>query len=85
MPNSTRSKKKSRSPIDIFYEARKLSKRTKLNRRAKSYSKKSRSPIDIFYEARKLSKRTKLNRRAKSYGKGTRKSKRKRRGGCGCK
>ena len=40
MPNSTRSKKKSRSPIDIFYEARKLSKRTKLNRRAKSYSKK---------------------------------------------
>ena len=47
--------------------------------------KKSRSPIDIFYEARKLSKRTKPNRRAKSYGKGTRKSKRKRKGGCGCK
>ena len=70
MPNSTRSKSKY-SPVDIFYEARKLSKR-KLNRKAKSYNK-SRSPIDIFYEAAKIDKKTKLNRQAKPYGKGTRK------------
>ncbi len=80
MPNSTRSKSKY-SPVDIFYEARKLSK-NKLNRKAKSYKKKSISPsrvpsqfspIDIFYEAAKMTKKTKLNRKAKSYGSGTRK------------
>jgi hypothetical protein len=71
MPNKTRSKSKY-SPVDIFYEARKLSKR-KLNRKAKSYKKKSRSPIDIFYEAAKMDKKTKLNRKAKSYGSGARK------------
>jgi hypothetical protein len=71
MPNKTRSKSKY-SPVDIFYEARKLSKR-KLNRKAKSYKKKSHSPIDIFYEATKMAKKTKLNRKAKSYGSGARK------------
>ena len=71
MPNKTRSKSKY-SPVDIFYEARKLSKR-KLNRKAKSYKKKSHSPIDIFYEAAKMAKKTKLNRKAKSYGSGARK------------
>lgn len=71
MPNKTRSKSKY-SPVDIFREARKLSKR-KLNRKAKSYKKKSRSPIDIFYEAAKMDKKTKLNRKANSYGSGARK------------
>ncbi|MDB4342610.1 hypothetical protein OAA07_00015 [bacterium] len=71
MPNKTRSKSKY-SPVDIFYEARKLSKR-KLNRKTKSYKKKSHSPIDIFYEAAKMDKKTKLNRKAKSYGSGGRK------------
>jgi len=71
MPNKTRSRSKY-SPVDIFYEARKLSKR-KLNRKTKSYKKKSHSPIDIFYEAAKMDKKTKLNRKAKSYGSGARK------------
>jgi hypothetical protein len=71
MPNKTRSKSKY-SPVDIFYEARKLSKR-KLNRKTKSYKKKSHSPIDIFYEAAKMAKKTKLNRKVKSYGSGSRK------------
>ena len=66
MPNKTRSKSKY-SPVDIFREARKLSKR-KLNRKAKSYKKKSRSPIDIFYEAAKMDKKPKLNRKANPYG-----------------